>query len=78
MHHESENSFALVRALVTQIEIANLMWVKHGSISKLKRREDVFVYTLHSAIKLVAHIKATDIDVYPFSRMLLDCFPQYC
>ena len=59
---------------VTQIEMANLMSVEQGSISKLERREDMYVSTLREYVKalggelkLVAHFPDTDIQVHPFS-----------
>jgi transcriptional regulator with XRE-family HTH domain len=59
---------------VTQIEMANLMSVEQGSISKLERREDMYVSTLREYVKAlgdelkpVAHFPDTDIQVHPFS-----------
>ena len=58
---------------ITQIEVARSMSVEQAAISRLERREDMYVSTLRDYIralggelKLVASFPAADIQVHPF------------
>ena len=58
---------------VTQVELANLMQVEQASISKLERREDMYVSTLREYVralggelKLVAAFPDGEIQVHPY------------
>ena len=58
---------------VTQVEVARAMNVEQASISKLERREDMYVSTLREYVKalggelkLVASFPDADIQVHPF------------
>ena len=61
---------------VTQTELADLMSVEQGAVSKLERRDDMYVSTLREYIKalggelkLVASFPDTDIQVHPYSGL---------
>ena len=58
---------------ITQIEVARSMSVEQAAISRLERREDMYVSTLRDYIralggelKLVASFPDADIQVHPF------------
>ncbi|MFP3534560.1 helix-turn-helix transcriptional regulator, partial [Burkholderia sp. SIMBA_042] len=58
---------------VTQVEVARAMNVEQASISKLERREDMYVSTLREYVRalggelrLVASFPDADIQVHPF------------
>ena len=58
---------------VTQVEVAKSMNVEQASISKLERREDMYVSTLREYVKalggelkMVASFPDADIQVHPF------------
>ncbi len=58
---------------VTQVEVAKAMSVEQAAISKLERREDMYVSTLREYVKalggelkLVASFPDADIQVHPF------------
>ncbi len=58
---------------VTQVELAKSMNIEQGSVSKLERREDMYVSTLREYVKalggelkLVASFPDADIQVHPF------------
>ena len=58
---------------ITQIEVARSMSVEQAAISRLERREDMYVSTLRDYIralggelKLVASFPGADIQVHPF------------
>lgn len=58
---------------VTQVELADLMQVEQASISKLERREDMYVSTLREYVralggelKLVAAFPDGEIQVHPY------------
>ena len=66
--HELRKSFG-----VTQVEIAVAMDVEQAAISKLERREDMYVSTLREYVKalggelkLVASFPDAEIQVHPF------------
>ena len=61
---------------VTQTELADLMRIEQGAISKLERRDDMYVSTLREYIKalggelkLVASFPDTDIQIHPYSGL---------
>ena len=61
---------------VTQTELADLMSIEQGAVSKLERRDDMYVSTLREYIKalggelkLVASFPDTDIQVHPYSGL---------
>jgi DNA-binding XRE family transcriptional regulator len=61
---------------VTQVELAKVMSVEQATISKLERREDMYVSTLREYVKalggelkLVASFPDADIQVHPFVLM---------
>lgn len=67
--HELRKSFG-----VTQVEIATAMDVEQAAISKLERREDMYVSTLREYVKalggelkLVASFPDAEIQVHPFN-----------
>ena len=58
---------------VTQVEVAKAMNVEQAAVSKLERREDMYVSTLREYVKalggelkLVASFPDADIQVHPF------------
>jgi len=58
---------------VTQVEVAKAMSVEQAAVSKLERREDMYVSTLREYVralggelKLVASFPDADIQVHPF------------
>lgn len=58
---------------ITQVEVARSMSVEQAAISRLERREDMYVSTLRDYIralggelKLVASFPDADIQVHPF------------
>lgn len=58
---------------VTQVEVARAMSVEQAAISKLERREDMYVSTLREYVKalggelkLVASFPDAEIQVHPF------------
>lgn len=58
---------------VTQVEVAKAMCVEQAAVSKLERREDMYVSTLREYVralggelKLVASFPDGDIQVHPF------------
>ena len=58
---------------VTQVDVANVMKVEQAAISKLERREDMYVSTLRDYVKalggelkLVASFPDAEIQVHPF------------
>src|SRR6266508_2284317 len=58
---------------VTQVELADLMQVEQASISKLERREDMYVSTLREYVRalggelrLVAAFPDGEIQVHPY------------
>lgn len=58
---------------VTQVEVAKSMSVEQAAISKLERRDDMYVSTLQAYVralggelKLVASFPDADIQVHPF------------
>ncbi len=58
---------------VTQVELAKAMSVEQAAVSKLERREDMYVSTLREYVralggelKLVASFPDADIQVHPF------------
>lgn len=58
---------------VTQVELAKAMNVEQAAVSKLERREDMYVSTLRQYVKalggelkLVASFPDADIQVHPF------------
>lgn len=58
---------------VTQVEVARAMSVEQASISKLERREDMYVSTLREYVKalggelkLVASFPDVEIQVHPY------------
>lgn len=58
---------------VTQVDLAKLMKVEQAAVSKLERREDMYVSTLRDYVKalggelkLVASFPDVDIQVHPF------------
>lgn len=58
---------------VTQVEVAKAMSVEQAAISKLERREDMYVSTLREYVKalggelkLVASFPDAEIQVHPF------------
>jgi len=58
---------------VTQVEVAQAMSVEQAAVSKLERRDDMYVSTLREYVKalggelkLVASFPDTDIQVHPF------------
>ena len=58
---------------VTQVQLADLMQVEQASISKLERREDMYVSTLREYVralggelKLVAAFPDGEIQVHPY------------
>jgi DNA-binding transcriptional regulator YiaG len=58
---------------VTQVDLAKLIGVEQAAVSKLERREDMYVSTLREYVKalggelkLVASFPDTDIQVHPF------------
>jgi transcriptional regulator with XRE-family HTH domain len=58
---------------MTQIEIAKALHVEQAAVSKLERREDMYVSTLREYVKalggelkLVASFPDADIQVHPF------------
>lgn len=58
---------------VTQVEVAKSMSVEQAAVSKLERREDMYVSTLREYVKalggelkLVASFPDGDIQVHPF------------
>ncbi len=58
---------------VTQVDVARAMSVEQASVSKLERREDMYVSTLRQYVKalggelkLVASFPDGDIQVHPF------------
>jgi len=58
---------------VTQVEVANAMSVEQAAVSKLERREDMYVSTLREYVKalggelkLVASFPDAEIQVHPF------------
>ncbi|MEJ8857941.1 XRE family transcriptional regulator [Variovorax robiniae] len=58
---------------VTQVEVAKAMNVEQAAVSKLERREDMYVSTLRQYVmalggelKLVASFPDGDIQVHPF------------
>lgn len=58
---------------VTQVEVARAMSVEQAAVSKLERREDMYVSTLREYVKalggelkLVASFPDADIQVHPF------------
>ncbi|WP_313236323.1 helix-turn-helix domain-containing protein [Delftia acidovorans] len=61
---------------VTQVEVARAMNVEQASISKLERREDMYVSTLREYVRalggelrLVASFPDADIQVHPFEPL---------
>ena len=61
---------------VTQVEVARAMNVEQASISKLERREDMYVSTLREYVRalggelrLVASVPDADIQVHPFEPL---------
>lgn len=59
---------------VTQVEVAKAMSVEQAAVSKLERREDMYVSTLREYIKalggelkLVASFPDAEIQVHPFA-----------
>ena len=59
---------------VTQVEVARSMRVEQASVSKLERREDMYVSTLREYVKalggelkLVASFPDADIQLHPFA-----------
>lgn len=58
---------------VTQVEVAKAMCVEQAAVSKLERREDMYVSTLREYVKalggelkLVASFPDADIQVHPY------------
>ena len=58
---------------VTQVDLAKLMKVEQAAVSKLERREDMYVSTLRDYVralggelKLVASFPDAEIQVHPF------------
>lgn len=58
---------------VTQVEVAKAMSVEQAAVSKLERRDDMYVSTLREYVKalggelkLVASFPDADIQVHPF------------
>ena len=58
---------------VTQVEVARAMSVEQAAVSKLERRDDMYVSTLREYVKalggelkLVASFPDVDIQVHPF------------
>lgn len=58
---------------ITQIEVARAMSVEQAAVSKLERREDMYVSTLREYVKalggelkLVASFPDADIQIHPF------------
>lgn len=58
---------------VTQVEVAKAMSVEQASVSKLERRDDMYVSTLREYVKalggelkLVASFPDADIQIHPF------------
>jgi len=58
---------------VTQVEVAKAMSVEQAAVSKLERREDMYLSTLRDYVKalggelkLVASFPDADIQVHPF------------
>ncbi|MCW5237167.1 helix-turn-helix domain-containing protein [Verminephrobacter eiseniae] len=58
---------------VTQVEVAKAMSVEQAAVSKLERRDDMYVSTLRKYVKalggelkLVASFPDADIQVHPF------------
>lgn len=58
---------------ITQVEVAQAMSVEQAAVSKLERREDMYVSTLRDYVKalggelkLVASFPDVDIQVHPF------------
>ena len=58
---------------VTQVEVASAMSVEQAAVSKLERREDMYVSTLREYVKalggelkLVASFPDAEIQVHPF------------
>lgn len=58
---------------VTQVEVANAMHVEQAAISKLERRDDMYVSTLREYVKalggelkLVASFPDAEIQVHPY------------
>ena len=58
---------------ITQVEVAQSMNVEQASVSKLERREDMYVSTLREYVKalggelkMVASFPDADIQVHPF------------
>ncbi len=58
---------------VTQVEVAKVMNVEQAAVSKLERRDDMYVSTLREYVKalggelkLVASFPDADIQVHPF------------
>ena len=58
---------------VTQVDLAKVMKVEQAAVSKLERREDMYVSTLRDYVKalggelkLVASFPDADIQVHPF------------
>ena len=58
---------------VTQVEVAKAMSVEQAAVSKLERRDDMYVSTLREYVKalggelkLVASFPDVDIQVHPF------------
>lgn len=58
---------------VTQVEVAKAMSVEQAAVSKLERREDMYLSTLRDYVKalggelkLVASFPDVDIQVHPF------------
>lgn len=61
---------------VTQVEVARAMNVEQAAISKLERREDMYVSTLREYVRalggelrLVASFPDADIQVHPFEPL---------
>jgi transcriptional regulator with XRE-family HTH domain len=61
---------------VTQVEVAKAMNVEQAAISKLERREDMYVSTLREYVKalggelkLVASFPDAEIQVHPFEEV---------
>jgi transcriptional regulator with XRE-family HTH domain len=61
---------------VTQVEVAKAMNVEQAAISKLERREDMYVSTLREYVKalggelkLVASFPDAEIQVHPFEEL---------
>ena len=58
---------------VTQVEVAKAMCVEQTSVSKLERRDDMYISTLREYVKalggelkLVASFPDADIQIHPF------------